>query len=106
MKIWFQRIFSFFLIAIFLFPQVEKAVHDFHHRNDFHCTSSDAHFHETEHHCHLCDYNVSLLTPIQWPDFSINYDHTFYQPLYPIKIGVYVSFPSYFFSLRGPPTVS
>ncbi len=106
MKTLFRRTFATFLIVIFLLPQVEKAVHDFEHRNDFHCNAADTHFHQTEHHCSICDFAIPLLTDFQWPQFTLENNVIFHKQLYTNLAVVYVSFPDYFFSLRAPPTVS
>jgi hypothetical protein len=47
-----------FLLA-FLFPQIEQQIHAFEHIDDFHCNSSDKHFHEQEHRCSICDYTLT-----------------------------------------------
>lgn len=40
---------------------MEKEVHNFFHKNDFHCNVSDKHFHQEEHHCNLCDFTNDVL---------------------------------------------
>jgi hypothetical protein len=53
---------SLFLLFLFLFPQLEKGIHDWHHGNDNHCkTKQEYHFHEEEHSCSLCDYSIPLI---------------------------------------------
>ena len=56
----FRNIFPFLLIVLFLAPQVTLAVHQFEHSRDFHCDTANSHFHEQEHHCLICDINVTL----------------------------------------------
>jgi hypothetical protein len=51
-----KKIFALFSLAVFLFPFVEKEIHNYDHQNDFHCTTSESHLHNPEHHCSLCDY--------------------------------------------------
>ncbi len=34
----------------------EKEVHAFQHLKDFHCSSSNKHFHTVEHSCSVCDF--------------------------------------------------
>jgi len=46
------------LLLLFLFPQAQKGWHDFEHRHDFHCESSDVHLHQLEHVCEVCDITV------------------------------------------------
>ena len=50
---------SLFLLLTFLFPIAEKQVHAFEHSTDKHCTASDKHFHEQEHHCDICDITLT-----------------------------------------------
>lgn len=50
-------IIGVFLLALFLFPQVHKAVHDLGHLGDFHCLAvTEKHFHEHHDECPVCDY--------------------------------------------------
>ena len=57
MKTTTRKIVGFFLLILFILPLVTKTVHDFGHRNDFHCAEKSAqHIHELEHSCSLCDY--------------------------------------------------
>ena len=37
----------------------EKQAHAFEHSADKHCTASDKHFHELEHHCDICDITLT-----------------------------------------------
>lgn len=54
-----KKYLSFFFVFSFLFPQIEKAIHDFQHRNIEHCSvKNQTHFHSEEHSCSLCDYSV------------------------------------------------
>ena len=55
-----RNLFPFLLIALFLAPQVTLAFHQFEHSRDFHCDTANSHFHEQEHHCLICDINVTL----------------------------------------------
>jgi hypothetical protein len=58
-----QRYISCLLLALFLFPMVEKQLHAFEHAEEFHCTSTDKHFHDAEHSCEICDFTFSDSTP-------------------------------------------
>jgi len=52
---------SLFLLGIFLFAYTEKGIHDILHADDEHCHSlTEKHFHNQEHHCFICDFNISL----------------------------------------------
>ncbi|MBI2271495.1 MAG: hypothetical protein HYU69_14215 [Bacteroidetes bacterium] len=53
-----KKIFSFILCAGILAPIIEKSIHSYGHRNDVHCTSASKHFHEHEHNCSVCDYEL------------------------------------------------
>ncbi len=54
----FKHISAIVMLFLFLYPQVQKGMHDFGHQNDFHCSSTAAHFHQAEHDCSLCDFNI------------------------------------------------
>ena len=55
----YKRYFSVFLLFLFLLPQIEKGIHDWHHRKDTHCSvKNETHFHEQEHSCTICDYTI------------------------------------------------
>lgn len=54
-----QKYFSLFLLLLFLFPIAEKQVHALQHLDDIHCTATDKHFHEQEHHCDICDLTLT-----------------------------------------------
>ena len=62
-----KKYFSVLLLFLFLFPQIEKEVHAFHHLADAHCSSSDKHFHEQEHNCSICDYTITNTTTAETP---------------------------------------
>ena len=101
-----KNVISTFFLLVFLFPPITEIVHSFRHSNDFHCTELFAiHFHETEHHCAICDYvpatsdkpNIQRFT--SFPPYQTHELLAFYQT---------ISFEqhNFNFSLRGPPTVS
>ena len=54
-----KKYFSLFFLFLFLFPLVEKEVHALQHNMDVHCTASDIHLHQLEHHCAICDFTVT-----------------------------------------------
>ncbi len=58
MKLIIKKYCSLLFLIAFLFPQIEQQLHAFEHSDDFHCTSSDKHFHEQEHVCSICDYII------------------------------------------------
>ena len=52
---------SYLFLFLFLFPQVQKGVHDFEHRHDSHCDAkAEQHLHPLEHVCSLCDFSVPI----------------------------------------------
>lgn len=55
-----KKFFVLFTLLVFLFPFVEKEVHNFSHETDFHCNESDIHFHSEEHHCNVCDFTIDV----------------------------------------------
>jgi hypothetical protein len=56
----FRFLLPVFFIAILVAPVIEKTFHELGHLEEVHCTDkSTLHFHETEHDCSLCDYQVS-----------------------------------------------
>lgn len=68
-----KNICALFILAVFLFPLVQGEVHNFSHIDDFHCNSAEAHFHEAEHHCILCDYTnvISFAPDFQHHDIAL-----------------------------------
>lgn len=55
------KIASVCLLFLFLFPQVQKGLHDFSHRNDSHCAATtEQHLHSLEHVCFICDFSVPV----------------------------------------------
>jgi hypothetical protein len=44
---------------LFAIPTTEGIIHAIQHSNEQHCSAlNEKHFHEQEHHCALCDYNL------------------------------------------------
>ena len=93
-----------FLFALFVFPFVQKGIHDFAHINDFHCSSKAArHFHPIEHHCSICDEVFSISDGPKY--FSV------FSPLFTTSSTIqlvdtceFSGQKILFFSLRAPPT--
>ena len=101
-----KKIYSLLLLLLFLFPVVEKEVHSYEHKDDFHCTTkSDKHFHSKEHYCSICDFNIPFVdAPIAYQsDFIILFKtvtHLIYTP------GLISAGPDYCLSPRAPPAQS
>ena len=52
--------FSFLFLFVFLIPTVGETLHQLSHADDFHCTEINVHhFHESEHHCSICDFSFT-----------------------------------------------
>lgn len=96
--------FSLFLLLLFLFPIAEKQIHALQHIDDIHCTASDKHFHEQEHHCDICDLTLTDAStpPVAEYGFTI-----FVQQYLFITLPKSVYHPAAFRDIptRGPPTV-
>jgi hypothetical protein len=67
----FKKYLPLFFILLFLFPMVEKGMHDLEHGNDKHCRAKDKHFHELEHNCSVCDHTTVDLSSSLPADFVI-----------------------------------
>ena len=65
-----KSILAVFALLVFLFPQVEKEIHNFEHHSQVNCTDHNyVHFHKAEHHCYLCDFThvvISSPSAIIW----------------------------------------
>lgn len=86
-----------------LFPTVDKAMHDYDHRDDVHCGIKEIHYCEAEHVCSLCDY---VFTSASEPPKGKEHLSFFFKTYhYLLQTGE--SFPitnrPYTLSLRGPP---
>ena len=101
-----KKYLSFLLLTALLLPSVAEVVHNFHHLNDEHCTERQVvHFHQTEHHCSLCDY---ILTNASEPSELTPFQKIFYPtPLLFTYVKDFVSDSQLFhYSLRGPPFIA
>lgn len=96
---------AFLLLALFLFPGIEKEVHDWQHANDFHCTADIAHLHSSHHNCSLCDYIFPALADNLHQDVTFG-DFTFKEAKIVCVEALFYHSPTYFVSLRGPPSIS
>ncbi|HTB07960.1 MAG TPA: hypothetical protein VK806_13500 [Bacteroidia bacterium] len=105
MKQGIKKYLSLFVLGVFLFSYSEKGIHDLLHADDFHCHEQHAkHFHNLEHHCAICDFELSFY------DTSL----TFTAPSF-TRCATDVSFlvteqqiallPSSSLSARGPPAI-
>ena len=94
---------SMLMLALLLFPMVDKAVHDLSHLNDKHCGIKDTHFCEVEHSCKICDYHFSSSSTPPKNQSQVN----IFLQISDCGLITFVSntttSPKYTFSLRGPP---
>ncbi|HXB11960.1 MAG TPA: hypothetical protein VNZ45_08250 [Bacteroidia bacterium] len=68
MRLSLKKYSSLFLLSIFLFAYTEKGIHDILHSDDAHCHSlTEKHFHPEEHHCVICDFDISTFGPDSLP---------------------------------------
>ena len=52
-----KKYISLIILAAFLFPLIVEHAHSFQHHNENLCIERQTlHFHQTEHHCLICDY--------------------------------------------------
>jgi hypothetical protein len=105
MKSLVRNITGFFFLLVFLFPLVEKGLHDFSHRNDFHCAEkADKHFHSEEHSCSLCDFHLTSSNDTPVTDFTFVPTTTAQLLALPVQEEI---LSSYFHRLssRGPPAL-
>lgn len=67
-----KKLFALVLCVGLLAPVIEKSIHSYGHRNDVHCTSASKHFHELEHSCSVCDYELpAQLVQSSFYDFKV-----------------------------------
>jgi hypothetical protein len=100
-----KRYLSFFFLFLLLFPLAEVGIHDFQHRDDKHCSSTQKHFHKQEHNCSLCDYTFSSSGAFAEyrSDIVLISLPVYYSSITPTGI---LSPVDYLFSPRAPPLKS
>lgn len=96
---------SFLLLVLFLFPPVEKEIHDWQHANDFHCDADVAHLHPFEHTCSICDYVFPALIQPETQALTTHFTE-YVQKGSPFLPALFYLSPRYNFSLRGPPSIA
>lgn len=92
------------LLVLFVYPYIEKGIHDWEHADDLHCIASTMHFHEAEHSCSVCDYITPVSTQPSAIYFSLSAT-VFEELVISYTAAGIVSAPDYFFSLRAPPAL-
>jgi hypothetical protein len=91
------------LVLLFLFPFIEKEVHNYSLKDDFHCAEKTTkHLHTEEHNCFICDFTIPFTDcpvisryQIKILDFPLAY--------LVFNEREIISTPDYFVSLRAPP---
>ena len=101
----FRKYVSISLLALFLFPIIEKEIHTLQHVDSFHCKASDKHFHELQHNCSICDFIVPITTAPSQPNYDFNVYASSSQLFLSSEENLF-SAPKYFVSLRAPPVIS
>jgi hypothetical protein len=94
---------SMLMLALLLFPMVEKAMHEIEHLDDKHCGIKDTHFCEVEHSCTICDYYFASPLPLQQDEAQVKVCLQFVDCGLTVFISNTTISPKYTFSLRGPP---
>ena len=106
MKPFFKKLVSVFFLLAFTVSLAEKGLHDFSHRDDFHCAEkADKHIHSEVHFCSLCDFHLAAA---QEP---VAHDLAFISVAQPLVLNSDVRQfqPPRFFQLpvsRGPPATA
>ncbi len=99
-----KSIFAIFTLLAFLFPTVEKGIHEFSHSSDVHCNSADKHFHASEHHCEICDFTIDFdgLSPHYSPCLLLSKQGDL--EFFFTKNNLLLQ-EKHFYSLRAPPSL-
>lgn len=101
-----QRIRSFIsllLLAVMLFPLLEKVLHQFEHAQENHCEKKELHFCADEHSCKICDYVFSSIDEPLVCHYEIKTKtHVVASDFFNLT-SIASSFPNLNFSLRAPP---
>ena len=91
------------LLALFLFPQIHKAVHDLGHLNDFHCQAvTEKHFHEHHAECLICDYKQPVKENSDYV-FSVSFIFFAEEFLFPFNSEKLIAASGYSRPSRAPP---
>ncbi|MFN8275911.1 MAG: hypothetical protein U0T84_00370 [Chitinophagales bacterium] len=100
-----RQLQAIFLAIILLIPSAAEVCHQWQHNDDVHCSEKyTLHFHQSEHHCSLCDFQLSMADAELQSPLLIGSRQTIV-PFQPEKASLHI--PSFwgFSDSRGPPTV-
>lgn len=100
-----RQLQAIFLAFVLLVPSGAQVSHQWQHTGDAHCSEKNTlHFHATEHHCSICDIQVSVADLTILSPFLTTAGSCII-PYYPGRPGPYtLSFFDWSGS-RGPPLV-
>src|SRR3972149_5576669 len=101
-----KKYLSLFFFSLFLFPYMQKEIHDLERPSAIHCTDkSSAHLHELSHTCSLCDYNIGkTITPVDPSEFGLVQVSSSF--LFSEIEATSFESVKYLFLLRAPPVLS
>ncbi len=91
------------MLALLLFPMVEKTVHELSHVNEDHCAIKATHFCAKEEACALCDYVFSASSTPPADSAELKISEQIFDNAVSISVSNTITSPKYTFSLRGPP---
>jgi hypothetical protein len=94
---------SVLMLALIVFPTLEKTMHEIGHLAGEHCAVKEIHFCVNEHHCNLCDYifSASSTPPQDQNQINVIFQDTESDLITLVSDGI--TSLKYSFSLRGPP---
>lgn len=94
---------TFLMLALTVFPVVEKLHHELGHLSEEHCGSTELHYCEAEHSCDICDYIFSATAT---PPENTNELNLFAAAENEVAVQIVSNTKTpkkYILSLRGPP---
>jgi hypothetical protein len=91
------------MLALLIFPMVDKALHDLGHLNDDHCGVKETHYCQTEHICSICDYIFSSSNTPPNTHEQLNMFLVYSENYASVLISNTTTSPKFKLSLRGPP---
>ena len=104
---YFKKISSFLFLVALLFALSGKTIHvlsENGHEHDFICSENSTHFHEQEHSCFICDFELQIVDDFNFNSFEI-YSATSFELTSLSFQKYYVNSGLGSHSPRGPPTI-
>ena len=96
---------SLLLLAVMLFPLIEKVSHQLEHADENHCGKKELHFCAKEHNCKICDYVFSSIDEPLGYHYEIKGKTKVVTIDFQIITPSITSSPNLSYLLRGPPIV-